>query len=159
MVPLDAIFGPPGRALVERLGATPDWPTRFDIVEAFVMARLSHAPSPEIAFAWQRLARRGGGGSVAALATEIGWSRQRLHARCRAELGLAPKALARLMRFNRACALARRQAGGWADVAAEAGYADQPHLVREFRSLAGEAPSAWARRVAAKDPRLRDAEG
>jgi AraC-like DNA-binding protein len=44
--------------------------------------------------------------------------------------------------------------GGWAGIAAESGYADQAHLAREFADLAGESPTAWARRLALIDGRL-----
>ena len=43
---------------------------------------------------------------------------------------------------------------GWARIAAESGYADQAHLAREFSALAGETPTAWARRLALTDSRL-----
>lgn len=39
-------------------------------------------------------------------------------------------------------------------IAAESGYADQAHLAREFAALAGEPPTAWARRIALVDSRL-----
>ncbi len=59
------------------------------------------------------------------------------------------------MRFHEACRLAQTQAtGGWAAIAAESGYADQAHLTREFSDLAGEPPTAWARRQALIDARL-----
>ena len=103
----------------------------------------------------RRLARSAGGVRITALAKEIGWSRKHLVDRFRSELGLAPKPIARMMRFHQACRLARDGArGGWAGIAAESGYADQAHLAREFSTLAGESPTAWARRLALTDNRL-----
>ena len=97
-----------------------------------------------------------GGARIAALAKDIGWSRKHLVNRFRSELGLAPKPIARMMRFHRG--LPARANGnrsrGWAGIAAESGYADQAHLVREFGELAGETPTAWARRLALIDSRL-----
>ncbi|TIS82827.1 MAG: helix-turn-helix transcriptional regulator, partial [Mesorhizobium sp.] len=48
----------------------------------------------------------------------------------------------RIVRFNRALRLSSEPTADWADVAADCGYADQAHLVREFRELAGETPTA-----------------
>ena len=60
-----------------------------------------------------------------------------------------------MMRFHQACRLARAEtAQGWAGIAAECGYADQAHLAREFKAMAGEPPTAWARRLALTDSRL-----
>ncbi|TIS77106.1 MAG: helix-turn-helix transcriptional regulator, partial [Mesorhizobium sp.] len=52
--------------------------------------------------------------------------------------------LSRIVRFNRALSLSKRQDDNWAGIAADCGYADQAHLVREFRQLAGETPSGLA---------------
>ena len=147
--------GREGSRLRERLGATIGWQRRFDIVEDFVADRANHLPSPEIEFAYRLMARSGGGIRIAALAEEIGWSRKHLVDRFRSEFGLAPKPLARIMRFHRACRLARTgTSSGWAGIAADSGFADQAHLVREFAALAGEPPTAWARRLALTDSRL-----
>jgi len=155
MVDISDVLGREGRQLRERLGATLLWQNRFDLVEDFVAGRASHRPSPEIEFAYRRLARSAGGARITALAKEIGWSRKHLVNRFRAELGLAPKPVARIMRFHQACRLAHAgEARGWAGVAAESGYADQAHLAREFSTLAGETPTAWARRLALTDSRL-----
>jgi len=155
MVDIGDVLGHEGRRLRERLGATCGWQNRFDLIEDFVADRASHPPSPEIAFAYRRLARSAGGARIAALAKEIGWSRKHLVDRFRSEVGLAPKPVARMMRFHQACRLARTQtASGWAAIAVESGYADQAHLVREFSALAGETPTAWARRLALIDSRL-----
>lgn len=154
MVDVEDLFGAAGRRLRERLGATPCWQDRFDVMEAFLLGRATHLPSPEVAEAWRRLAARGGEARIGALAEEIGWSRAHLHRRFRAQTGVGPKTVARLIRFRHACLLARAGATNWAGVAAGAGYADQAHLARDFGALAGEAPTAWARRQAAADPRL-----
>lgn len=158
MVDVGDLFGREGRALRERLGATPAWGDRFDLIERFVLRRAVHEPSAGVAFACARLARAGGDLRVAHLAREIGWSRGHLAERFRREVGVPPKTFARMLRFGRACALARGSDGGkaegWAGIAARAGYADQAHLAREFADLAGEAPTAWARRAAAWDARI-----
>ena len=155
MVDIGDVLGREGRRLREQLGAISGWQRRFDLIEDFVTGRANHQPSPEIAFAWRRLARTAGGAGIADLAKEIGWSRKHLVDRFRSELGLAPKSVARIMRFHLACGLARRgEVKGWAGIAAESGYADQAHLAREFASLAGESPTVWARRLALIDNRL-----
>ena len=60
-----------------------------------------------------------------------------------------------MMRFHSACRLARTgTSSGWAGIAADSGFSDQAHLVREFTALAGEPPTAWARRLALTDSRL-----
>lgn len=76
------------------------------------------------------------GASVAATADKVGLSERQLHRRCLAAFGYGPKTLARTLRLSRAVRLAR---GGMtaAAVAAVAGYADQAHLAREVRALAG----------------------
>jgi AraC-like DNA-binding protein len=155
MVDMADVLGRDGWQLRERLGAARGWQNRFDLVEDFIADRANHLPSAEIEYAYRRLARSAGGARITGLAREIGWSRKHLVNRFRSELGLAPKPIARMMRFHRACRLARGGAcSGWAAIAAESGYADQAHLVREFSTLAGETPTAWARRLAFTDSRL-----
>ena len=56
MVDIDDVLGSEGARLRERLGATSGWQRRFDIVEDFVADRANHLPSPELEFAYRRLA-------------------------------------------------------------------------------------------------------
>lgn len=145
MVALDDVLGVEGNALRDELGAAPDWEARFDIAEAFVLRRLAGAgaPSPEIAWAFDRIATTGGQARVAAIADKIGWSRKHLARRFAEEVGLGPKSVSRIVRLNRAITAARAGSGGWAGIAADCGYADQAHMVREFRELAGASPTAF----------------
>lgn len=76
------------------------------------------------------------GRPVAAIAGAVGLSPRQLQRRCRAGFGYGPKTLVRIMRLRRALAVARR-GRPYAEVSAVAGYADQAHLAREVRALAG----------------------
>lgn len=84
----------------------------------------------------------GGRVRVATVAERIGWSRKHLARRFTEDIGLGPKAVSRIVRLNRAMAAARA-GNGWADVAAGCGYADQAHMARDFRELAGASPVGW----------------
>jgi len=93
--------------------------------------------------AW-RLIRRGRGLTpVAAVASDVGWSTRHLEHRFRGEFGITPKSAVRLTRFERSVEAVRDPRRGLADVAADCGYADQSHLAREWRDLAGLPPSRW----------------
>jgi AraC-like DNA-binding protein len=148
MVVLDDVLGAEGMALRERLGNAPDWAARFDIAETFVAARLSNAAETplEIAWAYDRIITSGGRTRISSLAERLGWSRKHLASSFSNAIGIGPKTLSRIVRFNRALGLSRQQTVDWADIAADCGYADQAHLVREFRDLAGETPTALSAR-------------
>lgn len=70
-------------------------------------------------------------------------SERHFRRRFRERVGIAPKLLARIQRFQQA--LRRAGLKPLASVAAECGYADQSHLVRDFRQFAGMPPSQWLR--------------
>ncbi|CAM5397850.1 helix-turn-helix transcriptional regulator [Streptomyces violaceorubidus] len=76
------------------------------------------------------------GRPVAATADELGLGARQLHRRSLAAFGYGPKTLARILRLRRALALARTGVP-FAETAARTGYADQAHLSREVRDLAG----------------------
>ncbi|QUQ71292.1 helix-turn-helix domain-containing protein [Kutzneria sp. CA-103260] len=76
------------------------------------------------------------GRAISVVAHEVGLSERQLLRRSLAAFGYGPKTLARVLRMEHALALAT---GGMppAEVAANAGYADQAHLSREVKALAG----------------------
>lgn len=150
MVALDDVLGPAATSLRDRLGEELDWERRFDLVEAMISERLFSAPlpTPSIAWAYRRLIETSGAEPVGAIAARLDCSRKHLAERFRIEIGLGPKAIGRIARLNRAMKLARKGCECWAGIAAECGYADQAHLVREFTELAGETPTAWQARPA-----------
>lgn len=140
---LEDILGREAATLAERLGDCAGWEARFDVLEGALARRLAAArpPAPELRWAWGRLHASRGGAPIGALAAELGWSPRRLATQFRDQVGMTPKRVARILRFDHAYGLLRAAAPPpLADVAYECGYADQPHFTREFRSLAGITP-------------------
>jgi AraC-like DNA-binding protein len=153
-LPAEAVLGGVCAELRDRVRSAAGWPERFAVLDEILLRRagLSWAAdadvAPEVSWAWHELLREGGATRVSELAAGTGWSERHLTSRFRTEIGLAPKAAARVVRFDRARKLLVRKltAGGdylLADLAADCGYFDQAHLAREFRALAGCPPSQW----------------
>lgn len=137
---------PKARSLQERLWDARGWTERFDLADAFLLRLLagSRPPDPGVAWSWDHLYATRGRAPIGALARELGWSHRRLISRFREQIGLAPKTVARVIRFDRAVtALRDSTPRGLADIAYGCGYADQAHLTREFRELAGVSPKRF----------------
>jgi AraC-like DNA-binding protein len=142
---LEDLWGPDAARIEEQLRETPSWEDRFGIIDAALARRHDAGTpvSPEIAFAWERMVATRGLIRVDELADEVGWSRKRLWARFRSQVGLTPKRAAKLVRFDHA-AHHLAAGGSPARVAAESGYADQSHLHREVREFTEMTPAAVA---------------
>ncbi len=162
-----------GRVLMSRIGVARNWPDRFAAMESLIAERVARVESPaSVAAAWRRLVATDGRIALGSLAAEMDCSHRTLIARFRTCVGLPPKTIARLLRFNRVVRsldrLSRtrsndpvgkpyievrtpedRKAGAiqWADLAADCGYFDQAHLIRDFREFAGSTPAAFLRQV------------
>ena len=130
-------------ALAAALTAAGPGPAEAAALAAAMSARRAAAGPPDplidALVAWLRRAPASAR-VVSAAGRALGAGERQLHRRCRAAVGYGPKTLERVLRFRRAERLAAAGAG-LADVAAGAGYADQAHLTRECRRLAGRAPS------------------
>lgn len=120
------------RRLSARVEAAPGPATALEDV-ALDLAGRSPAPDPLLR---RLVACLEEGRTVAATAGELGLGARQLHRRCLTAFGYGPKTLARVLRLQRALALARSGVP-YAETAARAGYADQPHLARDVREFAG----------------------
>jgi AraC-like DNA-binding protein len=152
VVELEDLIGRGADELGERLATADGWPARFALLERAIAERVLDAPpvAPELEWAWRRLAASDGAVPVGVLAEATGWSRRHLAARFREELGMPPKAVARVLRFERA--VERLRAGAdLAELALDAGYYDQAHFNRDFRSYAGATPTEYRRVTSVQD--------
>lgn len=144
-VPVDAVLGVFGRELVQRIGNAPTWQDRFALLDRALMARLADAPTIDGGVVWslRRITDAGGNIAIGDLARELGCSHRTLIARYRDSVGLPPKTVARIVRFERLTAAVTRYPNAeWSDTALACGFFDQAHLAREVRDMAGVTPTA-----------------
>jgi AraC-like DNA-binding protein len=154
--------------LIGRLAAAGTWTGRFAVLDGWIRRAARDArlrADDRVDAAWRQLQRAGwsgdaspGDGSardgspragspgVGAVAARLGLRRRRLEQTFRRDVGIAPGAVARVARFQRAVGMLTGPAG-LGRVAAECGYADQPHLTREVRAMSGCTPAELRRQL------------
>ena len=84
----------------------------------------------------------------ARLTEEIGCSRRYLIGLFNDHVGLPPKLIARILRFEHALEFADGGEIGWAEIAQRCGYYDQAHMIRDFRAFTGQSPKRLPSREA-----------
>ncbi|MFI6635614.1 helix-turn-helix domain-containing protein [Nonomuraea fuscirosea] len=136
--------------LPERLADCRSWPRRRALVEEALLAGLDrHESDTGGRKLPATLAALSGTARVQEAARLLGCSRRHLSGTVRCALGVTPKEYQRLLRFEavrgQLVAAARDGTAGLAAVAAAAGFADQAHLTREWRAMAGCTPAEWLR--------------
>lgn len=142
-VPTEDVWGTEGKYLEEAVLAGRNDIERRNLIEDFLLARLHNtSPRPRFDAAVGEIIGSRGQTRVDQLADRIGWSPRQLEREFRASAGLSPKVMARIIRFQNLLKLVgEQQLRDWAGLALASGYADQPHMVREFREFCGQSPT------------------
>ena len=141
--PLEAFWGGDAERIRTELGEATDLNRRLDIIERALLQRLPRVRGvdPAIVRAALLLDRQR---PVSAAAETLDCSHRHFIARFSETIGLTPKRFALLARFGRALRrLERRPETDLADLAIDAGYADQAHFNRDFRTFAGISPGEY----------------
>ncbi|KDN17597.1 helix-turn-helix domain-containing protein [Amycolatopsis rifamycinica] len=147
-VGLADLLGRRADLLAEQLWEARSWPERFRVLDFWLSRWMPAGPPlpPEVQAAWQLMTQAAGRVKIGDLADQVGWTRQHLNFRFRREIGLSPKTVGRIIRLHRAIDLVSGpEPARWCEVAAACGYADQPHLNRDFRALLGCNPTELLR--------------
>lgn len=154
VLPLTDLLGDRVLALRESLLECQTSGARFALVESWLQRHLHDRvqPSALVTASMAVIEARHGRLGIDALAAGAGVSRRHLAARFRAEVGLTPKAMACLRRFQHLLKrLGQAGPGSWPALANECGYYDQSHLIRDFHAYTGMAPGDFLR-CAQPDP-------
>ena len=145
------VLGPSGRRLVDQVRRARSFAQRVELAEAWVSEHLASArESNAIDLVASLLAAEHGSQDVRTLAQRAGISPRQLQRRFVDHVGVAPKLYARLCRI--ASVIRARNTSPFrtmTDLAYDFGYADQAHLTREFRVLAGRNPLEFFKASAA----------
>jgi len=117
---------------------------RLALSEALVASVASADPPDETVITSMRWLAKRPHGKIEQLSDWIGISERQLHRRFCAALGYGPKMFHSVLRFQRFLHLSNGSSGSQtlASTAAFAGYADQPHMIREVRRFTGSPPTA-----------------
>lgn len=144
-VDLPDLLAGSARALADACAAAPTPETRVRAAAAWVHGRVRSGPSPDPAVAWmaREIERSHGAVSIGRLRDRTGWSKTRITTTFREQIGVPPKAFARIARFRRALDSVGRSEDPLSRIALDAGYYDQPHFNAEFRELSGFTPSEY----------------
>ena len=145
------LWGRPAAELLNGIGEADCEEERIDRLESALLLRMRQVQAPNTNLNVRGLAayvqRRCGGVAVKLLADAAGVSRQHLTRTFRESVGVCPKTYCRLARFQAGLAFTRRGPQvDWAQAAAEMGYADQSHMIAEFRRFSSLTPGVLASR-------------
>ena len=149
LIPLEALWGAEARGLLDRLLESGDDAEAVETMVQALAARLERATHLELRSAVRvlrgvrRLVSARQELDVRGLASGVGLSERQLRRVFATAVGVSPKQYLRMLRFKRAIQSAAMPGG---QLAAQAGYHDQSHLIAEFRQLARMTPRAFANR-------------
>jgi AraC-like DNA-binding protein len=143
------VLGVPVGRLYEQLGNLRSFPDRIQSVERFLLQSLRRGGSLHLAHgALHALASARGQRTVGTVAAQTGISTRQLERISLEYSGITPILLARLTRFQKALWLRQQTTQTWTWIAQAADYHDQMHMIRDFRSLAGDTPERAMRNLA-----------
>ncbi len=159
VVPLNAVFGRQAGELGDALGSARDEDGRADILDDTLASALARAPVfdrrlTRALATLQAMPHR----DIVQIADDVEWSRKHLAACVRDAIGIGPRSFRRLLRFQALTGLVGATQGcpDWADLAADAGYYDQSHMIREFREFSGMSPGVYLARSLPNSSGLRE---
>jgi AraC-like DNA-binding protein len=149
VIDLDLLPGMPIETLRSRLAAAASFRDKLSLVQEWLLSNLRTQEYEHrlVAGAVAAIQQAPGGQRIGDLCEQIGLSHKHTIDLFRRVVGVPPKTLARILRFNKLVRHVSVQAQpDWARLAAQFNYYDQSHLIREFQRLAGVSPMQYLAR-------------
>lgn len=152
--PPSEVLGPDTLALERALASSFDIDVQAEHLDAFFVDHLVLASSyADFERILDQLVASQGGAGIHELARAAGMSSRHVDRLFARYLGIPPKMVARILRFQRALlALMRDPGHPLAEVAADAGYFDHAHFIRDFKRMSGGVPRGYRGYFPAEGP-------
>jgi AraC-like DNA-binding protein len=145
-IQMDQLWPKLVRLIREQLAGTQSFAQRVTVLSGFLRKIIRHDPTyaPDFCNAFSSLVLSAGDVDAAKHATSAPVSARTLRRQFTKYLGLSPKEMSRVVRFQRVLAeMTRRHRVDFAGLAQRHGYSDQAHLIRDFASLIGVPPGRY----------------
>ena len=151
MVSLDVAWGAAARELDSRIREARTTVERLRVLDRELLLRRARPSDLRVRRVVQRVREAAGAVRVAELAAGVGMGERQLERIFDERVGVGPKALARVARVQALLGDLASSNGSASSAAAALGYADQSHLVRDLREIAGLTPTELARTLKMSD--------
>jgi AraC-like DNA-binding protein len=127
----------------EQLAESPGHHHRVSLVEQFLLnQKRDRRPDPLVTAAVAHIHHTRGSLRIDSLARHTGLSQSALERRFHRAIGTTPKKFATIVRLRHVVRL-RKAGASLTEIAYAAGYADQPHFIKDFKRFAREAPESF----------------
>ncbi|MBI3556101.1 MAG: AraC family transcriptional regulator [Deltaproteobacteria bacterium] len=143
---LECFWGKAGAEVWDRLATLANTRARISYLESYLLKEFGWrlGLDPYVQFSVRLIQRERGAVAMAALEKGTGLSGRQLERKFARDIGLSPKAFARVVRFEHLVRTARAATSlDWTQFALDGGYSDQSHLIRDFKAFSGRTPAEF----------------
>ena len=149
VVDADLLWGNDFSFLRERLLESKEINLKFETAERFLLKHFQarFALNPAVEYALAEIIRRPDQINLARMNEDIGYSQKHLIQMFKRQVGIAPKAYLRIIRFQKAIGeIEQRKEVNWTIISQECGFYDQAHFINDFKFFSGFTPEEYVRR-------------
>jgi AraC-like DNA-binding protein len=139
-----AIWGNTVEQLQDALHLAPNISEAINSLESFLVKKITIDRTDRLlAFVWNEIISKRGNLSVKELCEKTGYSRRSLEMKFQKRIGLSPKVLCRIIRFQQIFRYWSKEDSSLTALAYQVGYADQSHFIRDFKQFTGISPGKY----------------
>ena len=148
VVDADLLWGHDFALLRERLLEINEINLKFEAAESFLLkhSRGKLVPNPAVEYALAEIIRRPDQLNFARLNQNIGYSQKHFIGMFKRQVGIAPKAYLKIIRFQKAISeIEQRKEVNWTIISQDCGFYDQAHFINDFKFFSGFTPEEYSR--------------